>query len=60
MDPIENPWFILKRKVGQMIPKGQDDLLRKISLAWDSVLTPEYCEKLVMSMPDRIAELIKN
>ena len=43
-----------------MLLKGQDDLVRKISLAWDSVITPEYCEILVMSMPDRITEVIKN
>ena len=60
MNTIENAWFILKRKVGQMVPKGQDDLVRKLSLAWESVITPEYCEKFVMSMPDRIADVIKN
>ena len=43
-----------------MLPKGQGDLVRKISLAWESVITPEYWEKLVMSMPDRIAEVVKN
>ncbi len=60
INPIENAWFILKRKVGQMLPMGKDDLVRKISLAWESVITPEYCEKLVMSMPDRIGQVIKN
>ena len=35
-------------------------LVRKILLAWESVTTPEYCEKLVISMRDRIAEVIKN
>ena len=42
MNPIENAWFILKRKVGQRIPKRPDDLVRKYSLAWESVITPEY------------------
>ena len=60
MNPIENAWFILKRRVGQLLPKGQDDLVRKISSAWEIVVTREYCVKLVMSMPDRIAEVIKN
>ena len=31
INPIENAWFILKRKVGQMLAKGQDNL-RKISM----------------------------
>ena len=60
INPIEIAWFLLKRKVGQMLPKGQDDLERKISLAWESAITPEYCKKIVVSMPDRIAEVIKN
>ena len=37
---IENEWFILERKVRQMLPKGQDDLVRKVSLALESVITP--------------------
>ena len=60
INPIENAWFILKREVGQMLPKGQDNLVRKISFAWEIVITPDYCEKLVISMPDRIAEVNKN
>ena len=27
---------------------------------WESVITPEYCKKLVVSMRDRIAKVIKN
>ena len=49
----------LKRKVRQLFPR-QGGLVRRVSLAWESGLTSEYCEKLVMSMPDRIAEVIKN
>ena len=60
MNPIENAWRILKRRVGKLLPKGQDDLVRKISSAWKIVITPEYCEKLAISMPDRIAEVIKS
>ena len=36
----EKAWFILKRKVGQVLPKGPDDL----SLARESVTTPEDCK----------------
>ena len=43
-----------------MIPRGQDDLVRNVSLAWESVITNENCEKLVLSIPDRIAEVIEN
>ena len=60
INSIANAWFIPKRKVAQMLPKRQDDLVRKISLTWESVITPEYCEKLNMSMPERIAEVIKH
>ena len=28
MNPIEKAWFILKRKVGQMLPKGLYDLVK--------------------------------
>ena len=57
INPIENALFILKRRGGQMLRKGQDNLERKIL---ESVITPENCEKIVMSMPDRITEVIKN
>ena len=33
INPIENAWFILMRKVGQTLPKGQDDVVRKIFIS---------------------------
>ena len=39
INAIENSWSILNRKVGQMLPKGQGDLVRKVSLAWECYYT---------------------
>ena len=52
--PQRKCMFFLKRKVGQMLPKGQDDL--------DFISMGECYKtrKLVISMPDRISEVIEN
>jgi len=41
-------------------PTSAEDLQKKIKEEWISEITPEYCQKLVHSMPDRIAAVLQN
>jgi len=60
LNVIENVWTVVKRKVADRNPTSAEDLQKKIKEAWISEITPEYCQKLVHSMPDRIAAVLKN
>lgn len=59
MNPIENLWFELKKKVKAMKLKSLKELPEAIVTCWNS-LEKSLCEKLVDSMPDRIDDLLKN
>ena len=59
LNPIENCWAILKKKVSKLKPTSLEDLKTKIINVWCQEITPDYCEKLVASMPDRINAVIK-
>ena len=60
LNPIENLWLILKDKVASKQPKSMDDLKRIIVQCWSQEITVEYCQNLIMSMPKRIENVIKN
>jgi DDE superfamily endonuclease len=68
MNPIENMWSLLKRKLYVLFPnldieiKGVSDemrhlLFRRIYIAWEA-LEPRVWEAMVQSMPRRIGTLI--
>jgi transposase len=46
LNPIENCWVILKRKVAARNPTSLADLKKIIVSVWVQEITPEYCEKL--------------
>ena len=60
LNVIENVWTVLKRKVADRNPTSAEDLQKKIKEAWISEILPEYCQKLVHSMPDHIAAVLRN
>jgi len=60
LNVIENVWTVLKRKVADKNPTSAEDLQKKIKEAWIAEITPEYCQKLVHSMPDHTAAVLKN
>ncbi len=57
LNPIDNIWGTVKRKMRDTRPNTADDLKAAIKATWDSI-TPEQCHKLIASMPRRIDAVI--
>ncbi len=57
LNPIENLWAIVKRKIRDTRPNNADDLKAAIKATWASI-TPEQCHRLIASMPRRIDAVI--
>ncbi len=58
LNPIENLWGIVKRKMRNKIPKIADELKATVKETWASI-PPQQCHKLITSMPCRIEAVIK-
>ncbi len=58
LNPIENLWGIVKRKMRDTRPNNADDLKATIKATWASI-QPQQCHKLITSMPRRIEAVIK-
>ncbi len=58
LNPIENLWGIVKRKMRNKRPKNADDLKAAIKETWASI-PPQQCRKLITSMPRPIEVVIK-
>ncbi len=58
LNPIENIWGIVKRKMRNKRPKNADELKATVNETWDSI-PPQQCNKLITSMPRRIEAVIK-
>ncbi len=58
LNPIENLWGIVKRKMRNTRPNNADDLKAAIKATWASI-PPQQCHKLITSMPRRIEAVIK-
>ncbi len=58
LNPIENLWGIVKRKMRDTRPNNADDLKAAIKATWASI-PPQQCHKLITSMPHRIEAVIK-
>ena len=59
LNPIENLWTIMKRKLKQYRPTSMQDLIYYIKRVWCQEVTPEVCQRLVHSMPRRISYVLK-
>ncbi len=57
LNPKENLWGIVKRKMRETRPNNADDLKATIKATWASI-TPEQCHRLITSMPHRIYAVI--
>ncbi len=57
LNPIENLWAIVKRKMRDTRPNNTDDLKAALKAIWASI-TPEQCHRLITSMPRRIDAVI--
>ena len=58
LNPIENLWYILDRKIGDRAFRCKDNLKEAIMSPCDNITTKET-QNLVNSMPNRLAETIK-
>ena len=53
INPIENLWDYLKKKVQERSISSKNDLKSVLIEEWEKI-PPDYCKKLVMSMPKRL------
>ncbi len=58
LNPIENLWGIVKKKMRNKRPKNADELKATVKETWASI-PPQQCHKLITSMPRRIEAVIK-
>jgi hypothetical protein len=60
LNPIEHLWELLKRLLSayQDPPKGLFELWERVAVEWEKI-TKEECQKLIESMPRRVAAVIK-
>ncbi len=58
LNPIENVWGIVKRKMRDTRPNNADNLKATVKETWASI-PPQQCHKLITSMPRRIEAVIK-
>ncbi len=58
LNPIENLWGIVKRKMRYKRPKNADELKATVKETWASIQY-QQCHKQISSMPRRIEEVIK-
>ncbi len=58
LNPIENLWGIVKRKMRYARPNNAEELKATIRATW-ALITPEQCHRLMDSMPRRIAAVIQ-
>ncbi len=58
LNPIENLWGIVKRKMLYARPNNAEELKATIRATW-ALITPEQCHRLIDSMPRRFAAVIQ-
>ena len=59
LNPIENMWHELKKLIKFEQVRKKSDLPEALIRCWNKI-TPEYCNKLIESMPRRIDQIVKN
>ena len=60
LNPIENIWHVMKRKVSLLQPTSLAHLKQVIQQVWQEQISPDFCRKLTDTMPARIAAVKKN
>ena len=59
LNPIENLWSILDKKMKNRQCKTLDDLFKEIKRTWEQI-DKKILENLVLSMPKRCQDVIDN
>ena len=57
LNPIEHAWSELERRCAGRNPKSKQDLIEVAMTQWE-LIEPEVIQKLIESMPSRVAEVI--
>ena len=60
LNPNENLWTIIKKKVSQTNPSSLEELKAAIKSVWSSDIDKNLCKNLSDSMPRRIENIIKS
>ena len=60
LNPIEILWSFVKIKVSEKHFSSLDALPAAITEVWEREISPDYCCKLIDSMPRRMQEAIRN
>ena len=60
LNPIENSWQIMKKKLAQKKVSSLLELEETIKTVWIKKISREISQSLVNSMPKQIADIIKN
>lgn len=61
MNPIENFWRLLKRKVNAMKPTTKRSLIECIIQVWNHDQDiRDMCQRLIQGMPNRVAQVISS
>jgi transposase len=58
LNPIEHLWDYIKREVRKANPKNIKDLKAKVREIWNNV-SPDFCRKLINSMPKRVEAVVR-
>lgn len=59
LNPIENVWAILKRKVCQKKPTTIQELKEIIEYTWYNDISMDFIRKVYESMPHRVESVIR-
>jgi hypothetical protein len=60
LSPIENLWKIVKDRVSARKPQNIPDLIQAIKRVWTQEVTPELCQKLALSVQNRMRLILRN
>jgi transposase len=58
LNPIENLWTVMKRRVAAHNPTSLDNLKEVVKKVWVQETSLDYCRTLARSMPSRIAAVL--
>lgn len=60
LNPIENCWVKVKKCVDKHSCSSYEELIDVVKRVWIHEITPDYCRKLIESMPQRLLACMKN
>lgn len=60
LNPIENLWAIMKARIHKAAHATKEDVINEAMARWQDADIPSICNALVASIPERIAECLRN